>query len=244
MNNKHLLKAFIFLLSFSFITVKAQKSKPFEGKIIYEISYPGMTLDSATTAMFPKETSIVIKNEKLRTDLVLGMGMSNITVADAKTKTIFNLVNMMGNKYFMKLNEDELRKNYGKKNLSIVKSKETKEILGYLCHKAYIKVNDKDLLTFYYTTEINTYKNLNWSNEMFKDIDGVLLQYETKQNNITMLMTAKSVRQMTIEDADLEIPADYRTISQQDLQKQIWWQLIINSFYLESLLEAFFNNGF
>ena len=142
------------------------------------------------------------------------------------------------------MSEDDLRKNYGRKNLTIVKSKETKNILGHVCSKAYIKLNEKDVLVVYFTTEINTYKGLNWGNELFKDIDGVLLQYETKQNNITMMMTAKSIKEMTVPLADIDIPADYKPISQQDLQKQIWWQLIINSFYLESLLEAFFNNGF
>src|SRR5687767_3903678 len=87
------------LFSLSFINVNAQKGKPFEGKIVYEISFPGLELDANNAAMLPKEMTMYIKNGKVRNEMSMGMGMTTSTISDSKTKTAITLMDMMGSKY-------------------------------------------------------------------------------------------------------------------------------------------------
>lgn len=197
----------------------AQKNN-FEGKVVFDISFPGMELDASTAAMLPKESTIYIKGDKSRTEMSMGMGMSNATISDGKSKSATVLMDIMGSKYAIKMTEADMKKSQGDTKAKVKLLDETKEIAGYKCKKAEITLDNKEktVATVYYTPEIGG-KELNWSKNEFGDIDGFLMDFETVQNGMTMKMTAKKVSPEKIDDSKFIIPADYKPTTQEELQK-------------------------
>jgi len=223
-NNRIMRKVFFLLLNiFIALSANAQKGKVFEGKVIFDISYPGMELDATTASMLPKETVVFIKNDKQRTDMSMGMGMTNSTIVDGKTKTAIVLMDIMGNKYSMKMTEETIKKQEAEMPEPKVKLlDETKEIAGYKCKKAEMIFEDaqtKDFSYFiYYTPEIGS-KDLNWLTSQFKGIEGFLMEFETRQQGMTMKMSAREVVTESVPDSKFVIPADYKETSTEELQK-------------------------
>ena len=50
-------------------------------------------------------------------------------------------------------------------------------------------------------------------------IDGVLMEYQLKKFGLEMRFTAKMVKPEEIEDSTFELPADYKPISQQEMNE-------------------------
>jgi GLPGLI family protein len=198
----------------------AQKGKAFEGKIVYEINFPGMELDAASAAMLPKEMTMYIKNGKVRNEMSMGMGMTTSTISDSKTKSAITLMDIMGSKYAIKTTEAELKKDQPKEDPTVKITEETKKIAGYDCKKAIVTMGDKEKSTIniYFTPEIGS-KDMNWSKPEFKGIDGFPMEFEMKQNGMNMHMIAKSVSTETITESKFVVPADYKETTQEELQK-------------------------
>ena len=139
MNNKIYLACIVFCIFF-FQRSFGQIS---EGKIIYDISYPESGLDEETLSMLPTESNTVFKNDKMRIDMKMGMGMNNIILVDNKKKVVHLLMDMMGNKMDIMMTENDINKeikNEGKYNITLQDN--TKIIAGYLCNKALITTKD------------------------------------------------------------------------------------------------------
>src|SRR5689334_18950096 len=137
------LACFLASLPFSNSLFAQASSKPFEGQIVYEISYPGLDMDITEQAMFPKETSVYFKDGKQRTEMQMGNDMSNATITDAKAKTSVTLMKMMGSKYAIKMDLTEIE-DVQSKNLKhkVIVTGETKKILGYNCKKATVTIDE------------------------------------------------------------------------------------------------------
>lgn len=207
-------------LALSASSVIAQKGKDFEGKIVYELSFPGLEIDANSAAMLPKESTVYIKGGKSRTEMSMGMGMTNTTITDSKTKTATVLYDMMGNKMAIKMTEAEMKENKPKAEPTVTELNETKEIAGYKCKKAEIKLNDAEntVMYVYYTPEIGN-KDMNWGQNTLKGINGFPMEFETKQQGMTMKFVVKTVTKEPVADAKFVIPTDYKETTKEDLQK-------------------------
>src|SRR5258705_10944243 len=88
--------------------VNAQKID--EGKVVFEISYPDADIPDEQMTMMPTESVVYFKDDHSRVETKMGMGMNMVMLIDNKTKTVTSLMDMMGNKMALKMNEDDLKK--------------------------------------------------------------------------------------------------------------------------------------
>ena len=193
----------------------------FSGVIVYNITYPDGDMDPQMVAMMPKTMKMKVKGAKSRTEISMGMG-NTIAIFDGETKTGVTLMDIMGQKFAMKITSDEIEKELeDQPDIDINVTSETKEIAGYSCKKAIVKVKDgKDEteMVVYFTKELGT-GGINYNNNpVFKDIDGVMLEYAIAEKEINMTFTAISVDKKKISDSEFEIPDGYKEISASELK--------------------------
>ena len=186
----------VLLTSYSVIS-----GKPFEGVITFKITYPDNKMSESQLAMFPKQMTVSIKGSKSRQDMQMGGGNS-IEITDYIDKSKVALFNMMGQKYATRQTTADLEKEMEKEAKPTVElSGETKMIAGYTCKKAIITVNDdgaKSTMEVWYSNELGP-KAANFDNALYKDIDGVLLEFLMKTPIGNMKFTATSVEKKNLE---------------------------------------------
>ncbi len=217
----------LFALSFVlcialFSSISVMSGKPFEGVITFKITYPDNKFSESQLAMFPKVLTVSIKGTKARTDLQMS-GMNTVEITDYNDKTKVALLNMMGQKYAIKQTTAEIEKEMSQAGTTTVElSAETKVIAGYTCKKAVITVNDdgaKSTFEVYYSNELGT-KMANFDNPLYKDIDGVLLEFLLKNRDVNMKFTATSIEKKSLPAKDFEIPSDYTLTTQDELKSK------------------------
>jgi hypothetical protein len=196
--------------------------KPFEGVITFKITYPDTKFSESQLAMFPKVLTVSIKGSKSRTDLVMS-GMNTIEITDYTEKTSVSLLNMMGQKYAIKQTTSEIESKLASEGKpTVVYSEETKVIAGYTCKKVVVTMNDDGVTSTFegwYSNEIGS-KLSNFNNPVYKDIDGAMLEFSMKNQDVGMKFTATSVEKKSLPAKDFEIPSDYTLTTQDELKSK------------------------
>ena len=87
-------------------------------------------------------------------------------------------------------------------------TKQKKVIAGYNCNKVEVVPDDKSIPPFdvYYTDELDI-KDPNFASP-YKEIKGVLMEYQLKKFGLEMRFEAKSVRKELIEDKYFQVPVE------------------------------------
>lgn len=184
------------------------------------IEYSAKVVDEANpmASLAPNKMTISFKNNKSCAEMSAGMGLfSTSFISDPETKTLTQLVKLLNKKFSLVQNEQEIKKENEAYAMEIVHTDDKKIILGYNCKKAHIKLLNEDATEFdiFYTTELDI-KNSNFANPFYA-IDGVLMEYQMKKFGLEMRFTATSVKNQDVDDAIFELPADYKKISQQEM---------------------------
>ena len=202
----------------SFTAADAQK-KLNEGKVVFEISYPGMQLDPQQAAMLPSESVTYVKNGKSRTEQKMGMGMNQVMITDAVAKTAVTLVDMMGNKTAIKTSKEDMEKEEAKAEKPTVKLlDETKEIAGYKCKKAEITDAKGNKTTLFYTKDIEAARG---GKGPFAGIDGFPMEFEMKQPSMSIKLTATKVVEEKVDDVMFSVPSGYKEMTMEEYKKQM-----------------------
>jgi GLPGLI family protein len=191
-----------------------------EGIIEYEISYPESENDNLMVSLLPKTMTFKFKKEKVAFDFSGGMGMFKATfVSDLEEKTMLHMVKILNKKYAIIFNQNEVHGIDEFPEMRIEFTSEEKEIAGYKCKKAIITFPEDEHTSFsiYYTEDINL-PSPNWSTP-YKDIKGVLMEYQMKRYNMEMKFTAISVEKADIDDSDFHRPEDYKIITKQEMDE-------------------------
>ena len=168
-------KSAIILALMLVLSLTAFTQKAFQGHFVYSIAYEGMEINEAMKSFLPSEMKYFIKENKTRSELKTGMG-DQVTIFDGETKTSISLMDVMGQKIAVKKSVDEInleRKKYN--DLQITFSDETKEIAGYTCKKAIVKVNAADFngessFTVFYTDALGNL-SVNYGDPLFNQIN-------------------------------------------------------------------------
>ncbi|MBK9046485.1 MAG: DUF4412 domain-containing protein [Bacteroidetes bacterium] len=190
-----------------------------EGKLVYEITFPDMELDSKMAAMLPTE-SVVYFNEKFsRTESSMGMGMSSAAIVDKKTGHTTTLMDMMGTKSAI-VTTDEMLADAKKKSelekVQVTVTDEVKEIAGYTCKKAILNDGSGTSFEVYFTDKISSYAQMSTE---WKDLNGCPLEFSIDQAGMKMRLVAKSVTAEKVSEDLFKIPADYKIMSQEEMMK-------------------------
>lgn len=197
-------------------------AKEFKGIITYKISYSGTDLDEQTKAMLPKMMIYKIKDNLARTEMDLGAMGKQIQIINGDEKIVYSLFDMMGQKMCVKMTEEEINEEMAdESNVKVEQYDETKEIAGYECKKAVINVESDDgtktSFIVYYTDELGG-SALNFDNPMFKEIDGVLMEFEMEQGQMTMKLEAVSVKKENVPDSEFVVPDGYQELTKEQMQ--------------------------
>ncbi|MBL7888531.1 MAG: GLPGLI family protein [Bacteroidia bacterium] len=212
--------ALCMLVALSVISYSFKFVSGFEGSVTYSISFEGSGLPPEALAMFKGSEAIsYIKGEKRRMDMNMPM-QSTISISDAKTKTVSTYMDIMGMKYLIKMNENDIKKEEEKApEMKIKYTDETKEVAGYKCKKAEVTLKTKDgkeeTLNVYYTEEIPTTD----VKSVYKGLKGFPLEYVIDQKGMKMKFTATKVNKETVPDSKFEISKEgYTETTMEELQ--------------------------
>jgi GLPGLI family protein len=196
--------------------------KPFEGIITYKISYPDSKFTESQLAMFPKVMNVTVKGTKAKTEMKTGMG-NQTEITDYVEKTKVALLDMMGQKYAIKETMAEIQKEMDKEPKATVElTTETKTIVGYSCKKAIITTNDdgeKTTFEVWFTSELGN-KEINFDNALYKDIDGMLMEFTIKQPQFTMMFTVSNIEKKGVSAKEFEIPSEYTLTTKEELKSK------------------------
>jgi GLPGLI family protein len=194
--------------------------KSFEGIITYKISYPDSKYTESQQAMLPKMVAVTIKGPNSKSEIKTGMG-NQVEIKDFTNKTSVTLIDMMGQKYAVKSTAEEIEKENAKEPKPTIEiTKETKVIAGYTCKKAIVTVNDDGVISKYdvfFTDELGP-KAANFDNPLYKDIDGVMLEFSMKTPQFTMVFSATAVEKKSISGKEFDIPSDFTPITKDELK--------------------------
>jgi len=196
--------------------------KPFEGVISYKITYPDSKFSESQLAMFPKLMTVSVKGSKSKTEMSTGMG-NQTEIIDYTDKTKVALLDMMGQKYAIKETAAEIQKDMEKEPTAKVEvTSETKTIAGYVCKKALVTAEqdgEKTVYEVWFTDEIGS-KDANFDNALYKEIDGVLMEFLMVTPQISMKFTVSSVEKKSISAKEFEIPAEYKLTTKEELKSK------------------------
>jgi GLPGLI family protein len=218
---KIILASFAGLLSITHLY--AQKKTPFEGIVKYAISFEGSGLPpEALTMLNGAESVTYIKGDKRRTDMNMAI-QSTSAISDAKTKTIVTLMDIMGQKYLIRMNEADIKKEEAKApDVSYKYLDETKEIAGYKCKKAEATIKAKEgkeeVINIFYTDEIPTTE----LKAAYKGLKGFPMEFMVNQGGMKMTFTTKSVSKEPVADSKFDIPKEgYKETTMEEFQKSM-----------------------
>jgi len=149
-----------------------------------------------------------------------GMGLfSTSFISDPDSKSLMQLVKLLNKKFLLVQDATSVKKENDTYPVQVTPESGTKVIAGYKCQKAHVKVMDDNASEFdiYYTKDLNI-KNPNFANPYYA-VDGVLMEYQLKKFGLEMKFTAKSVKNEEVDDDAFEAPADYKPISEREMNE-------------------------
>ena len=219
---KIILKSSLTFILLFLVSAALVAGKPFDGVITYKISYPDSKFSEAQLNMFPKVMTVSVKGSKARTEMNVGGG-TTVEILDYVAKTKVALINMMGQKFAIKQTAQEIEKENALQPKGTVSvTNETKSIAGYNCKKAIVTSDEdgvKSTFEVWFTEELGG-KDANFDNPLYKDINGVMLEFLIKTPQITMKLSATSVEKKAVSAKDFEIPTDYTLTTQEELKSK------------------------
>jgi len=220
----------IFLITVCLLVYTGQANagdKDFNGVIVYNISYSDTEMDPQMMAMMPKTMKMKINGLKSRTEISMGMG-STIVVFNGEDKSGFTLMDIMGQKYAMEMTAEELEADLEEESeMDVEVTGETKEIAGYTCKKALVRSIESDAenveIVVYFTDELGS-GMLNYNNPVFKDVEGVMMEYSMQEKDMSMTFSAISVIKEKVSDDEFEIPEGYNVMSMSQFESMFGGQ--------------------
>jgi hypothetical protein len=178
-----------------------------EGVIEYDITYPKLDPNSMMVSGMPNKAYLRFKDNNMSNDMSGMMGLISITyVSNAKTKAVEQRLTLINKKYASEIKPDDLKRLNDSYVVSVEDGKTTKQIAGFNCKEALVKVTGGEEVKIYYTNEIGI-DNPNWSNPYTK-IGGVLMDFQMERYGVAMHLKAKSVLAQKVDDSVFSIPAD------------------------------------
>jgi len=227
---KKSLHILIIIFSLFLIGCGGKYDEKSEGIISYKVTYPKMDKSNFMFEFMPKEMELVFKEDKYITNLSAGMGLFKTSfLVDKKEQEFSQLVKLVDKKYILTLKDEKVEESLSNlPTFTIERTDETKKILNYDCKKAIITINNgsNDAFSVFYTNQINL-ETPNWCNQ-FKDIDGVMLEYQYEKYDVCMRFTATKITFKKINDSEFKVDENYIPLSESDLDIEM--QEIFDSF--------------
>ncbi len=210
------LLAFVLLYSCKEIQ---HKDRIKEGYIEYNIEYLDDSLDSFMIGLMPKKMTIKFKNNNTINKIEGFSGIVSFThIQNYRDKKNITLVKVLNKKYkyIEKINDESLFFE-NLPGMKIEPIDTVVEICGFNSKMAKISVPETKIEPFYvfYTNDI-IINNVN-ALTPFKEIDGVLLEFQIKFYDMNMRLTANKIQEAEISDDEFDVPKGYTAINRKTM---------------------------
>ena len=209
--------ALVILISLSSILAIAQKNVT-DVTLLFDITVES-TADSKPQVanMFNGATQTVyIKGANHRTEDVNSLGTST-TLYNGNTKTAVVLKEYGATKLLITMtaqNWADVNKKFA--TVTYTKDAETKKIANYNCVKYIGKMPDGSSFTIFATKDIVP-ETTDYKNDLYKNVDGLVLQYEYSISGMKVTNTVASVNLRPIAANKFEVPkSGYREMTYEE----------------------------
>ncbi|WP_322550324.1 hypothetical protein [Flavobacterium psychraquaticum] len=208
-------------LLFAGVTMNAQTALK-KGSVTYKME---MTGNDEASAMMGESTMAVHFDEKMQaTDMNMmgGMMLMKTITPVGNLKDSKMTIEVMGMKYeIIEIGEEALKESKGIGNLENAlevsyDKKDTKEIAGFKCYKAIVKMNDGTTNDFYITEGIAVQD----SKDAKVKLAGYPLQMKTTTQQGEMTMTATSFSKDLPKDC-FSVGEGFTKVTMEEFQKQM-----------------------
>ncbi len=224
-SSKHTLPLITFLL-LVLLAESAFAQRPHRGRIIYTITYPGSNVDLAELQELPDRAVILTKNNLVRTELSgERAGLFQVKISDGEKKETATMLEIIRENYVIRRDAQEIQnalRNMPQPELEF--TNETREILGYTCHKVIARVTDdfgnEYESEIFYTPEIPG-EAFNFDTP-YHEIPGLMLLYEMRVGQLNIRYEAQSVRRRWfVGGRNFYVPRDYQPVTYEELRARL-----------------------
>ena len=145
---------------------------------------------------------------------------TSTTIHDSKAGTAVVLREVSGQKLLIRLTADDWKdKNKRYEGITFKDTEETKVIAGYTTTKAIATMPDGSTFTVYYTKDIIP-ENREYENMMFKNLEGLPLEWELVQGKLKIKYTLSKINMNPIPVSRFDIPkSGYRELTYDESKK-------------------------
>ena len=189
------------------ISAKFSYAQVKEGSITYNVTMEGLPPEQAAM-MDGSEQKTIFKDKKSRIEFTNAF-VNTVSVYDGSKLTM--LMDQMGQKTYVEMNDEEMKKKSEKGPKSSIEYKEeTKKIAGYDCKKAIIKSKDdkgeETVMNVWYCENLpNLTQNSGRGAGGMKDLKGAPLEFEAKQGPFFMKFTATEVSTKSVDESSFKV---------------------------------------
>ena len=211
----------IFLIGVIAFSCKRKAPEPDnQGIIEYKIIYLQDGIGNYSSGILPQSMTMTYRGDKIKSSIEGAMGFFHlVNIADLSEYTNTTFLKFIDKRYVYSGKKKEDPCCIGLQNsLEITFTDNTKEILGYSCKEAIVSFPETDRHSFpvYYTTEIDIKKPN--STSPFKEIPGVLMEFQTTLGQSDIMMVAEKVRQVAIPEKEFELLQNYKTVNKIEME--------------------------
>ena len=194
-----------------------------EGRINFEITYVQDKAGKYSTTMMPQRMNMEYKNHFSRNSIEGGLGFFNlVNIADLRNFRNTTYLKFIDKKYIFEGKKKEPPCCFEKlQGMQLEFTGKTTEIAGFPCKHALASFPGDGIESFdiWYTEEIPL--NHPNGNSPFRDIPGVMLEFNTFLGNITMHVKATNYEAVGIQDSEFQSPKKYRPVTKAEMEKII-----------------------
>ncbi len=193
-----------------------------EGRIVYDVTFP-FEANTIMMDLFPKEMTFHFKGNMMHGEVNSSYEMlTSDFVIDNNKMAMTQMLKNMSERYALNLEGDDVAewlKQYPE--LRLEQTTETVNIAGYVCNKtlAHFQNDSLPVIELYHTKGLGI-DNRNWWNQ-YSGIEGFLLGYDIQQYGKRMRMRAREVHFEQVDDKQFEVPANYKRVDMQEMNKQL-----------------------
>jgi hypothetical protein len=215
-------KVFIGLLMFATGScMHENKAKPGQGTITYKVSYPESNKYGIKAYLFPRQITVVFKDEKATFIASAGMGMVQlVNILDHTEKKYTSLlIDEMHGNYACTFSEKEIKENESTPLYSYKETSEKATIAGLKSRKAI--VTDKTNHTSFDIWYHDRIKFYYW-NSPFKDFNYLFTKYSHTINGLKMNLEATDVDLSSVVDSSLfTVKGNYKWVTQEEFYSHL-----------------------
>lgn len=189
--------------------------------IEYKVNYLTEKAGKIPTKMLPSKMTVVFAGHYAMNRIEGFFGQfSLIYIGNLKTESVTTLLKLFDKKYVYYGVKGELPCGFIDPGpLEIRKTGNSREISGFFCNELEIKASGQPDILVYSTDRIKI-KNPNVTTP-YKEINEVLLQFNTQLSLLEMNLTASSVQEMTVSWDIFRVTEDYKEREREFMENTI-----------------------